>query len=122
MQNYLISETKGDVAGRPTIIRFLESKDYVNSIKLANFLGGDADNLAAVAGSMAYAYNKNMPDALVFQAIKNLMRIILAQFEPWNMQRNDKIHYFLFFFILLHVIRKKRIIFAARVSHMRTLL
>lgn len=73
MQNYLISEAIGDIAGSPpTIIRFMEPKDYVDCIKLAISLGGDADTLAAIAGPMAYAYYKKMPDALVYQAMKKL--------------------------------------------------
>lgn len=50
----------------PAIICFLESEDYVDCIKLAISLGGDADTLAAIAGPMAYAYYKHMPDALVY--------------------------------------------------------
>ena len=56
----------------PAIICFLESEDYVDCIKLAISLGGDADTLAAIAGPMAYAYYKKMPDALVYQALKKL--------------------------------------------------
>lgn len=47
MTNYLISEAIGDIAG-------------------------SADTLAAIAGPMAYAYYKKMPDALVYQALKKL--------------------------------------------------
>lgn len=56
----------------PAFICFIESEDYVDCIKLAISLGGDADTLAAIAGPMAYAYYKKMPDALVFQAMKKL--------------------------------------------------
>jgi ADP-ribosylglycohydrolase len=56
----------------PAIICFLESKDYVDCIKLAISLGGDADTLAAIAGPMAYTYFKKMPAALVSQAIRKL--------------------------------------------------
>lgn len=56
----------------PAIISFLDSKDYVDCIKLAISLGGDADTLAAIAGPMAYAYYKTMPDTLVYQAMKKL--------------------------------------------------
>ena len=51
---------------------FMESKDYIDCIKLAISLGDDADTLAAIAGPMAYAYYKKMPDALVYQALKKL--------------------------------------------------
>ena len=56
----------------PAIICFLESEDYVDCIKLAISLGGDADTLAAIAGPMAYAFYRSMPDALVYQAMKKL--------------------------------------------------
>lgn len=56
----------------PAIICFLASKDYVDCLKLAISLGGDADTLAAISGPMAYAYYRKMPDALVYQALKML--------------------------------------------------
>lgn len=56
----------------PAIICFLESKDYIDCLKLAISLGGDADTLAAIAGPMAYAYYKEMPDHVVAQALKML--------------------------------------------------
>lgn len=56
----------------PAIICFLESKDYIDCIKLAVSLGGDADTLAAIAGPMAYAYYKEMPEELVAQALEKL--------------------------------------------------
>ena len=56
----------------PAIIGFLESRDYVDCLRLAISLGGDADTLAAIAGPMAYAYYKTMPDSLVYKALKTL--------------------------------------------------
>ncbi|MBO4751299.1 MAG: ADP-ribosylglycohydrolase family protein [Bacteroidales bacterium] len=56
----------------PAIICFLESSDYLDCIKLAISLGGDADTLAAIAGPMAYAHYKKMPDGIVYQALKML--------------------------------------------------
>lgn len=56
----------------PAIICFLASKDYVDCIKLAISLGGDADTLAAIAGPMAYAHYKYMPEPLVYKALKML--------------------------------------------------
>ena len=68
---YTFNSTCAGTVG-PAMICFLESKDYVDCIKLAISLGGDSDTLAAIAGPMAYAYYKKMPDALVYQALKNL--------------------------------------------------
>lgn len=56
----------------PAIICFLASKDYVDCLRLAISLGGDADTLAAIAGPMAYAYFREMPDPLVYAALKSL--------------------------------------------------
>lgn len=54
------------------IICFLESRDYADCLKLAISLGGDADTLAAIAGPMAYAYYKEMPEALIRNAVAKL--------------------------------------------------
>lgn len=56
----------------PAIICFLASKDYVDCIKLAISLGGDSDTLAAVAGPMAYAHYKSMPEPLIYYTMKIL--------------------------------------------------
>lgn len=56
----------------PAIICFLESRDYVDCIKLAISLGGDSDTLAAIAGPMAYAFYRYMPSDLVYYAMKKL--------------------------------------------------
>lgn len=56
----------------PAILAFLESSDYADCIRLAIALGGDADTLAAIAGPMAYACYREMPDSLVYAALKKL--------------------------------------------------
>lgn len=56
----------------PAMICFLESKDYVDCLRLAISLGVDADTLAAIAGPMAYAYCREMPEPLVYKALKML--------------------------------------------------
>lgn len=61
---------QGTVA--PAIICFLESDNYVDCIKLAIALGGDADTLAAISGPMAYAFYKCMPDDLQNKALMML--------------------------------------------------
>ena len=54
------------------LICFLESNDYVDCLKLTIALGGDADTLAAIAGPMAYAYYKEMPEELIANALEKL--------------------------------------------------
>lgn len=44
-----------------SIICFLESKDYEDCVRLAVSLGGDADTMGAIAGSIAAAYYGEIP-------------------------------------------------------------
>ena len=69
--SYTFSSKCPDVIG-PAIISFLESEDYVDCLRLAISLGGDADTLAAIAGPMAYAYYKSMPEELINIALDML--------------------------------------------------
>lgn len=46
------------------IVAFLESKDFIDAIKRAISLGGDADTLAAITGSIAEAYY-GIPENLI---------------------------------------------------------
>ncbi len=64
------------------IICFLESRSYVDCLKLAISLGGDADTLAAIAGPMAYAHFKYMPQVLIDNAKKKL--------PEWMLKINDE--------------------------------
>ena len=53
-------------------IAFLESTDYETAIRLAISLGGDADTMSAIAGGIAAAYYKNVPDNIVAEVLKRL--------------------------------------------------
>ena len=64
------------------IICFLESKDYVDFLKLAISLGGDADTLASIAGPMAYAHYRMIPEELIENA--------KAKLPKWMLDLNDK--------------------------------
>ncbi|MBQ7906604.1 MAG: ADP-ribosylglycohydrolase family protein [Clostridia bacterium] len=46
----------------PAIIAFLESSDYEDAVRLAVSLGGDADTQACIAGGIAEAYYKEIPE------------------------------------------------------------
>lgn len=77
----------------PAIICFLESKDYIDCIKLAISLGGDADTLAAISGPMAYAYYKEIPDHLVFQVMKAIpdwMQNVNSEFDRMCQQLHSE--------------------------------
>lgn len=74
----------------PAIICFLESKDYVDCLKLAISLGGDADTLAAIAGPMAYAYYREIPDPLVYKALKMLPDWMVKVNEEFNAKMQER--------------------------------
>ncbi len=48
----------------PALTAFLESHDFEESIRLAVSLGGDADTLAAITGSIAEAFYGGVPQAI----------------------------------------------------------
>lgn len=70
-----------------SIIAFLESTDYESAIKNAISLGGDADTMAAISGSIAAAFYKEIPDEIatgcmnllsddILQCVDNLSQYI----------------------------------------------
>lgn len=54
------------------IIAFLESTDFEDAIRKAVWLKGDADTQAAIAGSIAEAYYKGVPEVLKEKVIELL--------------------------------------------------
>lgn len=67
-----------------SLICFLESTDYEDAIRKAIALRGDADTMAAIAGSMAAAYYGEVPDDLVTFALGRLphdFQAIIQQFD-----------------------------------------
>lgn len=51
------------------ITAFLESSSFEHAVRLAVSLGGDSDTLAAIAGSIAEAYYRHIPEAIKRQAL-----------------------------------------------------
>ena len=47
------------------IISFLDSTNYENAIRLAISIGGDSDTIACMAGGIAEAYYREIPDEIV---------------------------------------------------------
>ena len=66
------------------LICFLESNDYEDCLKSAIALGGDSDTLAAIAGPMAYAYYKDIPEALIANAKAKLPKWMLEVNEEFD--------------------------------------
>lgn len=54
------------------VVAFLESRDYEDAVRLAISLGGDADTLAAITGSIAEAYYKEIPSYIVDETSRRL--------------------------------------------------
>lgn len=70
------------------ILCFLESRDYEHALKLAISLGGDSDTIACIAGGIAEAFYRQVPDALLRFAqdrlTKEMKRVVsdfLAKFH-----------------------------------------
>ena len=67
-----------------SIIAFLDSKDYVDAVKKAISLGGDADTMACIAGGIAQAFYKKIPEQIVEDVQNGLppdLREILERFN-----------------------------------------
>jgi ADP-ribosylglycohydrolase len=62
----------------PAIIAFLESDDFEDAIRKSISLGGDADTLAAITGSIAEAYYGGVPEEIATQVRDRL------PIELWN--------------------------------------
>lgn len=56
----------------PAIIAFLESGDYEDAVRKAISLGGDADTLACITGSIAEAFYGPVPDAIARETYARL--------------------------------------------------
>ena len=54
------------------IIAFLESSSYVDAVINAISLGGDADTMACIAGGIAQAYYRQIPETIVERALEKL--------------------------------------------------
>ena len=55
-----------------SIIAFLESEDWEDAVRNAVSLGGDADTMAAIAGSIAEAFYGGVPDAIAAEVMTRL--------------------------------------------------
>ena len=47
-----------------SIVAFLDSDDYIDAVKNAISLGGDADTMACIAGGIAQAFYRKIPEAI----------------------------------------------------------
>lgn len=61
-----------------SILCFLESESFEDCLKLCCSMGGDADTMGAIAGPMAYAYHRHIPDYLIELADDRLPKEMTA--------------------------------------------
>ena len=54
------------------IVAFLESTDYEDAIRKAISIGGDSDTIACIAGGIAHAFYKKIPDIIIDKTYKIL--------------------------------------------------
>jgi ADP-ribosylglycohydrolase len=66
------------------MIAFLESEDFESTIRNAISLGGDSDTLACIAGGMAQAFYKEIPEEIVLNVRKRLPEEFLAIIDEFN--------------------------------------
>jgi ADP-ribosylglycohydrolase len=68
----------------PAIRAFLESTDYESAVRLAISLGGDCDTIACIAGGIAHAFYRSVPEVIRHQALMRLderLRSVVEEFE-----------------------------------------
>ncbi len=67
-----------------SIIAFLDSTDYLDAVKNAISLGGDADTMACIAGGIAQAFYRKIPESIVARALERLtsdLRDVVSRFN-----------------------------------------
>lgn len=68
----------------PAIVAFLESHDYESAVRNAVSLGGDADTMACIAGGIAEAFYKDIPEEIknfCYPKIDITLKKVLNEFE-----------------------------------------
>ncbi len=68
----------------PALIAFLESLDFEDAIRKAVSLGGDADTLAAITGSIAEAFYGGVPEGIIQQVKLRLPQELWRLVERFN--------------------------------------
>lgn len=66
------------------IIAFLESTNFESTIRLAISLGGDSDTIACIAGSIAEAFYKEIPEYVIEKTLKLLPDEFIKLIEDFS--------------------------------------
>lgn len=59
------------------VVAFLESEDYVSALKLSISYGSDSDTICAMAGAIAEAYYKTIPEELLYHCKSKLPQDVI---------------------------------------------
>ena len=76
----------------PAIVAFLESENFEDAIRKAVSLGGDADTLAAITGSIAEAYYGGAPEEIATEVCRRVpieLQDIVERFSRKYFRRAD---------------------------------
>ena len=71
-----------------SIIAFLNSTDYEDTIRNAISLGGDSDTMACIAGGIAQAFYEEIPQEIVEEVRKELTDELLTVIDDFSMSYN----------------------------------
>jgi ADP-ribosylglycohydrolase len=74
----------------PAIVAFLESNDFEDAIRNAISLGGDADTLAAITGSIAEAFYGSIPEGILREVRNRMPAELWAVVEEFNCRYNPQ--------------------------------
>jgi len=72
------------------IIAFLESSDFESAIRLAISLGGDSDTIACIAGGIAEAFYKKIPDSIIESSLNYLPDEMINVIKEFSEKNSDK--------------------------------
>jgi len=75
------------------IISFLESTDFESAIRLAVSLGGDSDTIACMAGGIAHAFYKDIPNYILDNTLERLPDMFLEIIREFNKKFNIPPHF-----------------------------
>ena len=67
-----------------SIIAFLDSQDWLDAVKNAISLGGDADTMACITGGIAQAFYKKIPAGILTEIREKLTRDLLKVVDQFN--------------------------------------
>ena len=74
----------------PAIIAFIESTDFEDAVRKSISLGGDADTLACITGSIAEAYYGSVPESIISETRARLPDEFLQIIDSFYAELNKK--------------------------------